>query len=265
MPEFAFFGILGNKAWILGLLSSFTLVFHKHYFRIFLQVPGELAAGRVSACGVGGEGIDDCDVLEQVIGDVVTVHQVLRAAVGEPGFSCGVFTDEDFQGKVDSNAGSGEHQRRSSFGAAEDEQLGGRHGQSDFCGFAAVIDQREEGGTFRFEKGFQFAHGFVDGVVAGDFDDSVVGRECHGCLLYGVGMGRGRFSNRYEIDRHCQPNGSEEECDGHCLRGVGARGFSAIDLADQADVTPSCECGDDDSNGDERGAKPEREAVGLDR
>ncbi len=58
-----------------------------------------------------------------------------------------------------------------------------------FGGFAAVVDEGEEGDTFGGEKLGEGVYGLIDGVGAGPVDDAGVGRGGgvrHGCSPRGV-------------------------------------------------------------------------------
>ena len=74
--------------------------------------------------------------------------QILRAVPGDPDFASGVFGDEDLEWQIDGDAGGDEHDWRSGFGAAENQELGVGHAHANFLSFAAVIDEGEEGDGF---------------------------------------------------------------------------------------------------------------------
>ena len=44
------------------------------------------------------------------------------------------------EGEINCGEGLGDHDGCAAFGIAEDEELGWRHGEADFLGFAAVVD-----------------------------------------------------------------------------------------------------------------------------
>src|SRR5579859_7574365 len=85
----------------------------------------------------------------------------------DEGFAGLGFGDEDFERQVDCAAGSRDHKRRSGCGVAEEEQLGGAHGEAGRGGFAGVIDEAEELDAFFLQQRLQPRDGFVDGIVAG--------------------------------------------------------------------------------------------------
>jgi len=103
-----------------------------------------------------------------------------EAVVGDPDVALGVFGDEDFEGEIDGAGGGGLHDGGAAFGIAEDEELGVGHGEAGLLGFAAVVDEGEDGDIFGLEDGFEFFDGGVDGVIAGDGDDAVGGGRCGG-------------------------------------------------------------------------------------
>jgi len=87
---------------------------------------------------------------------------------GELDSSVGSFGYKDFERKVECRGGGGEHDGRAGFGASEDEEARGRHGEACGGGFAGVVDDAEELDAFFFEQGFEAGDGFVDGVMAGE-------------------------------------------------------------------------------------------------
>lgn len=111
-------------------------------------------------------------VLQKIGGDAVALLKIFGIVVGEPDLSLRVLPGEGFEWEVDGGAGSGDHDGRAAFGIAEDEELGGAHFESGFGGFAAVVDEGEDGDAFFFENGLQAGEGFRNGVGTGDVDDA---------------------------------------------------------------------------------------------
>jgi hypothetical protein len=70
---------------------------------------------------------------------------------------------------------SRKHDGSAAPGVSEDEELGWRHGEADFCGFAAMVDAGEDGDGFCAEDGFEAVEGFGDGVGAWVGDEAVGG------------------------------------------------------------------------------------------
>ena len=85
---------------------------------------------------------------------------------GELSFAGGGFGDENAEREIEGEAGRRQHEGCAGFGAAEDEDLGGWHGEAGGGGFAGVIDEAEELDAFFFEERFEAGDGFVDGVFA---------------------------------------------------------------------------------------------------
>ena len=117
---------------------------------------------------MGGESFDDGKVGEDVGRDGVALLEIWEGVVGDPDFALSIFPDEEFEGKVDGGGGGGEHDGSATFGIAEDEEVGGAHGEAGFCGFAAVVDEGKDGDMVGVEDGFEFGGGVVNGVTAGD-------------------------------------------------------------------------------------------------
>ena len=79
-------------------------------------------------------------------------------AVGELGYrGCG----GEGRGR---RCGGGEHDGGAGFGVAEDQELGGGHGEAGGEGFAGVVDEGEELDAFGGEEGLEAGDGLVDGV-----------------------------------------------------------------------------------------------------
>lgn len=130
---------------------------------------------RVSGDGLLDKNFDAGDGLEDFVAEVVTALQGMRVVEAEPHLACRVLPGEGLEGKIDCGEGSGEHDGSAAFGISEDEELGWRHGEADFCGFSAVVDASEDGNDFCTEDGFEAVEGFGDGVGAGVSDDAVGG------------------------------------------------------------------------------------------
>lgn len=81
--------------------------------------------------------------------------EVFRRIVGKPDLSLRVLPSQRLEREVDRDAGGRNHERRTAFGIAEDEQLRGAHLEADLGGFAAVIDERENIDSVFFEKRLQ--------------------------------------------------------------------------------------------------------------
>jgi hypothetical protein len=54
------------------------------------------------------------------------------------------FGDEDLEREVERGAWCCDHERRSGFGVAEDQQFGRAHGEAGGDGFAGLVDEAEE-------------------------------------------------------------------------------------------------------------------------
>lgn len=79
------------------------------------------------------------------------------------------------EGKIDCGERSGEHDRGAAPGISEDEELGWRHDEADFRGFAAVVDAGEDGDALCAEDGFESVEGFGNSVGAEMGDEAVGG------------------------------------------------------------------------------------------
>jgi hypothetical protein len=126
--------------------------------------------------GCGGERSDDGDVGEEFGGEMVALKQIFGRVEGDESFAGGVLGevlgDEDFEWEIKGGGWRGEHERGSRFGIAEDEEFGGRHFEAGLFGFAAVVNESEEGNAFGLEDGAEAFDGLVYGVIAGDGNDS---------------------------------------------------------------------------------------------
>jgi len=67
--------------------------------------------------------------------EIVAVAQILRAVIGDPGFSFDIFPDEDFERKIECDGGS------PGFRSAEDQEFRVRHVKAGAFRFAAVVDR----------------------------------------------------------------------------------------------------------------------------
>jgi hypothetical protein len=72
----------------------------------FLRTPGGLLFRSLRR-----QGFDDSDVLQQFRWQAVSLLQVCRTVVTNPGLALSIFPDQDLQRKVDGAAGRGQHQR----------------------------------------------------------------------------------------------------------------------------------------------------------
>src|ERR1039458_5104065 len=71
--------------------------------------------------GLLNQRADPSDVLHKFRGKAVPLLQVFGGIVGEPHLALFVLPRECFQRKIDSDPGRGDHQRRATFWAAEDQ------------------------------------------------------------------------------------------------------------------------------------------------
>ena len=99
--------------------------------------------------------------------------EIGERVVGDPDFGLSVFPDEDFEREVDGAGGSGKHNGSAALGISENQEFGVAHGEPGFGGFAAVVNDSEDGDVLGVEDGFQFGDGVVDRVAAGDADEAV--------------------------------------------------------------------------------------------
>ena len=66
-----------------------------------------------------------------------------EAVVRHPDLAPDILPDQDLEGKVDRDAGSGQHQRGAGLWVAKDQELGRRHCHADASRFSAVVHERE--------------------------------------------------------------------------------------------------------------------------
>jgi hypothetical protein len=118
-------------------------------------------------CAYGGDGD------EELFGQRETLLEVVGIVVAEEDVALGILPGEGLEGEVDGGERCGEHEGCASAGVAEDEELGRRHVEADFLGFAGVIDAGEDGDAFGAEDLFEAVEGVGDGVGTGEGDDAV--------------------------------------------------------------------------------------------
>ena len=169
--------------------------------------------GLCGGCGFDGgleEILQGGDVGEENGGEVVAMLEVVGGVGGEPDLAGGVLPSEGFEGEVDGGGGGGEHDGGASFGVAEEEELGGRHGEAVGGGVFGEINSGEEGEAFGVGERREAVEGFGDGVGAGEVEHAG-GLWGHGRLLLFVrddvnGHGCTRYGHRscYRTTGNCQ-------------------------------------------------------------
>ena len=124
---------------------------------------------RSSRSSLGGEldkFRDDPDVLGQLWSEPMPALQILGAIVRKPDLSLNVFRNQDLEGQVESRRRPGLHERSSSDGIAEYDELSGQHRHSGFCGLSAVVDDGKEHDSFGSKQLQEPVHGLIHRVVA---------------------------------------------------------------------------------------------------
>jgi len=104
----------------------------------------------------------------------MSFRQVIRAVVRDPNLSLGVFPNQDLQRQVDRDARGRQHHRRPRLRAAENQQLCGWHLHSYLFRLSAVINESKQNDPCGLQDALQHLDGFIDGVNAGNVDNSIV-------------------------------------------------------------------------------------------
>lgn len=83
-----------------------------------------------------------------------------RAVIAKPCLSARIFPNQNLERQINSRAGCCQHQGRTRFGTAENQQLGGTHGYADVLRFAAMVDQSEQSNILRLQHGLELLDSF---------------------------------------------------------------------------------------------------------
>src|ERR1700730_823801 len=87
------------------------------------------------------------DVLSDGCAEPVALCEPMWIIVGQPYRAGRILKHQRLQWQVDADRRVGLHERRTGFGAAEDQELGWSQWQTDFCGSGGMIDARKDGHT----------------------------------------------------------------------------------------------------------------------
>ena len=92
--------------------------------------------------------------------------KVGRGIAGDLDLAVGVLPNQDLHWKIDRDAGRRDHERRSGFRIAEDQQLGGTHLHPCPLRLTAMIDHAEQFDPLGLQDPRKFLNRLVDRVLA---------------------------------------------------------------------------------------------------
>src|ERR1700677_3836920 len=104
----------------------------------------EFSTSTFLLCRLSRHGLYRRKAFDKVLRQSVSACQELRIVIRNPHLPTRVLPNKDLQRKVDGNAGSSLHERRSGLGVSKDQQFCRWHLHSRLLRLTAVVDQGKE-------------------------------------------------------------------------------------------------------------------------